>query len=65
MRRRSGKQKERLIISEIKLYSDEQIDEAQRRKEILDLLKADLTQEKQHYFGRLAAGAPSNPDYFM
>ncbi len=55
----------RLIISEIKLYNQEKIEKAESQKEILELLKHDLTRGKDHYNGRVASRLPADADYFM
>lgn len=61
---REAKRIARLIISEIKLYNHERIERAQSKREVLELLKTDLTRGKQHYASRVAAKLPSGPDYF-
>lgn len=55
----------RLIVSEIKLYNQEQIAKAASKKEVLDLLKDDLMRGKQHYNSRIAFKLPGGLDYFM
>jgi DNA-directed RNA polymerase subunit RPC12/RpoP len=54
----------RLIISEIKLYNQDKIEKAGSRREILDMLRTDLSRGKQHYNSRIAARLPLGPDYF-
>jgi len=54
----------RLIISEIKLYNQDKIEKAKNQKEILEMLKTDLTRGKQHYNSRIAGRLPIGPDYF-
>jgi hypothetical protein len=54
----------RLIISEIKLYNQDKIEQAGSQREVLELLKADLLRGKEHYNSRIAAKLPLEPDYF-
>jgi len=54
----------RLIISEIKLYNQDKIEKIESRKEILEMLKTDLTRGKEHYDHRIAGKLPVLPDYF-
>ena len=54
----------RLIISEIKLYNQDKIEKAGSKKEVLEMLRMDLTRGKQHYNSRIAARLPIGPDYF-
>jgi predicted Zn finger-like uncharacterized protein len=54
----------RLIISEIKLYNQDKIEKARNQKEVLEMLKGDLTRGKQHYNSRIAGRLPIGPDYF-
>ena len=54
----------RLIISEIKLYNQDKIEKIDSRKEVLEMLKLDLTRGKEHYDNRIAGRLPIRPDYF-
>jgi|GEM_PF-1391868 len=54
----------RLIISEIKLYNQDKIERIESKKEVLEMLRMDLTRGKQHYNSRIAARLPLGPDYF-
>jgi hypothetical protein len=54
----------RLIISEIKLYNQDKIEKVESKKEILEILKMDLTRGKEHYNDRIAGKLPFAPDYF-
>jgi len=54
----------RLIISEIKLYNQDKIEKARNQKEILEMLRRDLTRGKEHYNSRIAGKLPFEPDYF-
>jgi hypothetical protein len=55
----------RLIISEIKLYNQEKIEQAGSQMEVLELLKSDLYRGKVHYNSRVSSTLPLGPDYFM
>lgn len=54
----------RLIISEIKLYNQDKIEQANSKREVLEMLKTDLLRGKEHYNSRIAARLPLGPDYF-
>ena len=54
----------RLIISEIKLYNQEKIEKIESKKEVLEILKMDITRGKEHYNNRIAGRLPHAPDYF-
>lgn len=55
----------RLIISEIKLYNQEKIEKTESKREVLELLKQDLTRGRDHYNSRVASRLPAGTDYFM
>ncbi len=55
----------RLIISEIKLYNQEKIEKTESKREVLELLKQDLTRGREHYNSRIASRLPVGMDYFM
>ena len=55
----------RLIISEIRLYNQEKIEKMESKKEVLELLKQDLTRGRDHYNTRVASRLPAGTDYFM
>lgn len=55
----------RLIISEIKLYNQEKIEKTESKREVLELLKHDLTRGRDHYNSRVASRLPAGTDYFM
>jgi predicted Zn finger-like uncharacterized protein len=54
----------RLIISEIKLYNQDKIEKARNKREVLEMLRTDLTRGKQHYNSRIAGKLPIGPDFF-
>jgi len=54
----------RLIISEIKLYNQDKIEKVESKREVLEMLRMDLSRGKQHYNSRIAAKLPLGPDYF-
>lgn len=54
----------RLIISEIKLYNQDKIEKVDSKKEVLEILKMDITRGKEHYNNRIAGRLPHAPDYF-
>ena len=55
----------KLIISEIKLYNQEKLEKTESKKDVLELLKQDLTRGRDHYNSRVASRLPAGTDYFM
>jgi hypothetical protein len=54
----------RLLVSELKLYNEEQIEEGRREGNIYARLKEDIDRSRQMYEERVDAGVRSSTDYF-
>ncbi len=54
----------RLLVSEIKLYNENKVEEGRRNKNIYSLLKEDIDRSKQLYEERIAADVRAKSDYF-
>lgn len=54
----------RLLVSEIKLYNEEQVDEGRRRKDIYERLKEDIDRSRQMYEERVDPRILKTTDYF-
>lgn len=54
----------RLLVSEIKLYNENKVEEGRRNKNIYSLLKEDIDRSKQLYEERIAADIRAKSDYF-
>jgi hypothetical protein len=55
----------RLLISEIKLYNEEQVLEGRRNRDLYHRLKEDIDRSRQIYEERVDAGVRSGSDYFQ
>ncbi len=55
----------RLLISEIKLYNEEQVLEGRRNRDLYHRLKEDIDRSRQIYEERVEAGVRSSSDYFQ
>ena len=55
----------RLLISEIKLYNEEQVLEGRRNRDLYHRLKDDIDRSRQIYDERVDAGVRSQADYFQ
>ena len=55
----------RLLISEIKLYNEEQVLEGRRNRDLYHRLKDDIDRSRQIYEERVDAGVRSTSDYFQ
>ena len=54
----------RLLVSEIKLYNEEQVEEGQRNNDIYERLKEDIDRSRQMYEDRVDERVRSTNDYF-
>lgn len=54
----------RLLVSEIKLYNENKVEEGKKNKKIYSLLKEDIDRSKQLYEERIAADIRAKSDYF-
>jgi len=54
----------RLLVSEIKLYNEEQVDEGRRNRDIYERLKEDIDRSRQMYDERVDAQILRSTDYF-
>ncbi|MCH9650891.1 MAG: hypothetical protein K0U98_21890 [Deltaproteobacteria bacterium] len=54
----------RLLVSEIKLYNEEQVEEGQRNRDIYERLKEDIDRSRQMYEDRVDESIRSTNDYF-
>ncbi len=54
----------RLLVSEIKLYNEEQVEEGQRNKDIYERLKEDIDRSRQMYEERVDERVRRTHDYF-
>jgi hypothetical protein len=54
----------RLLVSEIKLYNEEQVEEGRRNKNIYDRLKEDIDRSRQMYEDRVDERVRNTNDYF-
>ncbi|MCB1053990.1 MAG: hypothetical protein KDD11_00575 [Acidobacteria bacterium] len=54
----------RLLVSEIKLYNEEQVEEGRRNRDIYDRLKEDIDRSRQMYDDRVDERVRSTNDYF-
>lgn len=54
----------RLLVSEIKLYNEEQVEEGQRNRDIYERLKEDIDRSRQMYEDRVDERIRSTNDYF-
>ncbi|HEX7184419.1 MAG TPA: hypothetical protein VF756_21515 [Thermoanaerobaculia bacterium] len=54
----------RLLVSEIKLYNEEQVDEGRRKKDIYERLKEDIDRSRQMYEERVDPRILKTTDYF-
>lgn len=54
----------RLLVSEIKLYNEEQVEEGRRNRDIYDRLKEDIDRSRQMYDDRVDERVRNTNDYF-
>jgi hypothetical protein len=54
----------RLLVSEIKLYNEERVEEGRRNRDIYERLKEDIDRSRQMYEERVDARVTKNTDYF-
>ena len=54
----------RLLVSEIKLYNEEQVEEGRRKKDIYERLKEDIDRSRQMYEERVEPRILKSTDYF-
>jgi len=55
----------RLLISEIKLYNEEQVEEGRRQRDIYRRLREDIDRSRQLYEERVSEKVRSTADYFQ
>ena len=54
----------RLLVSEIKLYNEEQVEEGRRRRDLYERLKEDIDRSRQMYEERVEPRILKTTDYF-
>jgi hypothetical protein len=54
----------RLLVSEIKLYNEEQVEEGRRNRDVYERLKEDIDRSRQMYEERVEARILKSTDYF-
>ncbi|HXO21303.1 MAG TPA: hypothetical protein VOA87_15425, partial [Thermoanaerobaculia bacterium] len=54
----------RLLVSEIKLYNEEQVEEGRRNRDIYERLKEDIDRSRQMYEERVEQRVLRSTDYF-
>jgi hypothetical protein len=54
----------RLLVSEIKLYNEEQVEEGRRKKDVYERLKEDIDRSRQMYEERVEPRILKSTDYF-
>ena len=54
----------RLLVSEIKLYNEEQVEEGRRNRDIYERLKEDIDRSRQMYEDRVDPKVVATTDYF-
>ncbi|HWM92907.1 MAG TPA: hypothetical protein VN493_19240 [Thermoanaerobaculia bacterium] len=54
----------RLLVSEIKLYNEEQVEEGRRKRDLYERLKEDIDRSRQMYEERVEARILKTTDYF-
>jgi hypothetical protein len=54
----------RLLVSEIKLYNEQQVSEGRQQNDLYDRLKDDIDRSRQMYDKRVAAQVADRFDYF-
>jgi hypothetical protein len=54
----------RLLVSEIKLYNEEQVDEGRRKRDLYERLREDIDRSRQMYEERVEARILKTTDYF-
>jgi hypothetical protein len=54
----------RLLVSEIKLYNEEQVDEGRRNRDLYERLKEDIDRSRQMYEERVVERIRNQTDYF-
>jgi len=54
----------RLLVSEIKLYNEEQVEEGRRNRDIYERLKEDIDRSRQMYDERVDPKILRSTDYF-
>jgi hypothetical protein len=54
----------RLLVSEIKLYNEEQVDEGRRNRDVYERLKDDIDRSRQMYEERVEPRVLASTDYF-
>ncbi|HEX5758942.1 MAG TPA: hypothetical protein VF121_07075 [Thermoanaerobaculia bacterium] len=54
----------RLLVSEIKLYNEEQVEEGRRNRDLYERLKEDIDRSRQMYEERVDANVLNTTDYF-
>jgi hypothetical protein len=54
----------RLLVSEIKLYNEEQVEEGRRKKDVYERLKEDIDRSRQMYEERVEPKILKSTDYF-
>ncbi|MEM7049466.1 MAG: hypothetical protein AAF604_07395 [Acidobacteriota bacterium] len=55
----------RLLVSEIRLYNEEQVEEGRRTKDIYRRLRDDIDRSRQMYEERVSSGIVASTDYFQ
>ena len=54
----------RLLVSEIKLYNEDQVEEGRRNRDLYERLKVDIDQARQAYEDRVEPRIMKSTDYF-
>jgi hypothetical protein len=54
----------RLLVTEIKLYNEEQVEEGRRSRNIYQTLREDIDRSRQIYEERVDEGVRTGTDYF-
>jgi hypothetical protein len=54
----------RLLVSEIKLYNEEQVEEGRKKKDLYERLKEDIDRSRQIYEERVDPRVIQTSDYF-
>ena len=54
----------RLLVSEIKLYNEEQVEEGRRKRDLYERLREDIDRSRQMYEERVEARILKTTDYF-
>ena len=54
----------RLVVSELKLYNEEQVAEGRRRRDLYERLREDIDRSRETYEKRVAPRILKSTDYF-